>query len=359
MHPATIRHTKPRRCKIQILLLAGLGQEWKSPAPSPLPPAPQPVQREGKHRGLSRDEFLYITWPGWQILTSVFWVGLITSTAPCLSPFLVTTSSLISFSLLSQPPSPLSHSLNHTSQDPPTLFLFRPFPFCLFLISPSFFSLLFFSSLTKILCPGFVPTSSPWPYRLQALGKHISRNTSSHWKQQAVNSLGKACHGPARPSASCHPQVLLQTKVVIPNMDFGFFWCQEDQIRLSPHPATWGRSWYLCGVLGSPRSLLHPQQCGWLRRPQKPAWRGSVLPCPCNSYYHQQMAKYYHTFITFTSKRPHNRVENGFPCQKHLFIKWHMYIWHLPFYMQYYKMCANVNTHFLSHSWHACQSKEH
>lgn len=42
----------------------GLDRSGKVLRPPLFPPAPQPVQREGKHRGLSRDGFLYIimTW---------------------------------------------------------------------------------------------------------------------------------------------------------------------------------------------------------------------------------------------------------------------------------------------------------
>lgn len=43
----------------------------------------------------------------------------------------------------------------------------------------------------------------------------------------------RACHGPAESAAGCHPQILLQTKMVSSILDLGVFRCQEAQMRLS------------------------------------------------------------------------------------------------------------------------------
>lgn len=148
-------------------------------------------------------------------------------------------------------------------------------------------------------------------------------------RHKLSRQLRRACQGPAESAAGFHPQILLQTKMVSSYLDLGFFRCQEAQMRLPALPTTWSRSQHLSRCWGPPGPPSWPQLL------QEPVWRGSLLPCPCNSCCQQQMAKYYHTYITFTSKRAHNWVEIAFPCQ-HLFIKWHMYTWHLPFYMQHY-----------------------
>lgn len=133
--PLPIRHSEPRRCEIQILVPAGLGQERRSPTPSPLLPCPTAYADRGGVQGTFKGQVsIYHDLDG--SLTSLYWEGLITSTAPRLSPFLVSTSFLISFSLLSQPPSPPSHSLDHTNQDFPTSCFFH-LPF--FLLTPLLF----------------------------------------------------------------------------------------------------------------------------------------------------------------------------------------------------------------------------
>lgn len=171
---------------------------------------------------------------------------------------------------------------------------------------------------------------------LEAPPASESSQCSEDWGQE--DHLAVATH-----------KMLLQTKVVILTLNLGFSGLRAAPMRPSSHSTMLVPLW-----VPAPRTHCpaHPSTLCSHSSERK----GAALPC--SSCYHQQMAKYYHTFLTFTSRGPPNWVQNSFPCQKHLFIKWHMYTWHLLFY-NITKRVTNVNIHFLSHSWCACQSKKH
>lgn len=119
--PLPIRHTQPRRCETQILVLAGLGQEWESPALFPCP-LPHSLCGQRGSTGDFQGVGFYISLPGEQILTSLFSEGLISSIAPLLSPFLCIFPHQL-FLTLSASISSVTQPLPHKPRLPHFLFI--------------------------------------------------------------------------------------------------------------------------------------------------------------------------------------------------------------------------------------------
>lgn len=123
-------------------------------------------------------------------------------------------------------------------------------PVCFF-ISPSFSSHLSISSLAQLLYPGVA--HGPVGHRHQA-GAFL-QTPAATGRHRLPQQPGRACHGPAGSAAGCHPQTLLQTKMVSSNLDLGFFRCQGAQMRLSApshHVGQIPAPLRVLGSLGSP-----------------------------------------------------------------------------------------------------------
>lgn len=182
-----------------------------------------------------------------------------------------------------------------------------------FFVSRGFFSLssLLFSSPTSPFLLSLVVV--PWfCSQLRSMILQVTGTRQQHLQNHLQPRKAASGHQPGDSCWGQHCHLLVATCVTDrggdPKPGFRFLWVSGSLDEAVPPRGA--------GVPMGPSP--HP----WL--PQELIAGGAPL-YPCNSYCHQQMAKYYHTFITFTSKRPHNWVENAFPCQKHLFITWHMY----------------------------------